>query len=138
MLWLGHADRRGYGVLPYSLDGTAKSLRATRCVVMLALGAETYEDVLLLPRWLDVCHHCDNPPCVNPEHLFVAPREMNMHDKVMKGRARKSHLTDDDIRAIREAYVPGGPNQYDLAARYGVSQVTIGKIVFRVTWRHVD
>lgn len=138
LLWIGTQDQRGYGLLHYKDGGRQRQLRASRCVVMLALGAETYEDVRLLPSWLDVCHTCDNPPCVNPEHLFIAPREMNMHDKVMKGRARKCHLTEGDVRAIREAYQPGVETQYSLARRFGVSQNTIGRIVHRLTWRHVD
>lgn len=140
LLWRGVRDPSGYGLLAYYDLPARKSryLRASRCVLMVGYGAVTWEDVKQVPRWLDACHTCDNPPCVNPDHLFAAPRAMNLHDMVMKGRAARSALTDDDVRAIRRAYGPGLETQHSLARRYGVSQVSIGKIVNRVTWRHVD
>ena len=94
-------------------------------------------------RW--VLHTCDNPPCVNPAHLFLGDRSANMRDRENKGRGNhpkgtahwKAKLTDDDVRTIRARYAAGGVTQEALAAEYGVQHPTIGQIVRYKHWRHV-
>jgi hypothetical protein len=103
-----------------------------------------------IPEGLHVCHHCDNPPCVNPAHLFLGTRSDNMRDMVAKGRhvastnpgtmARGSRqglskLTEQDVADIRERYAPG--NGVVLAREYGVHPRTIMRAVNGFTWGHV-
>lgn len=89
-------------------------------------------------------HTCDNPRCVNPEHLFVGNVVENMRDRSVKGRGnhprgaanKKTKLTDEQAREIRRKYA-GGKSQDSLAAEYGISQSTISSLVRRETWNHL-
>lgn len=77
---------------------------------------------------LDVCHTCDNPPCVNPAHLFLGTAKDNMRDMRRKGRGR-SKLSPAQVHEIRVLWAQGGIKQHELAERFGVAFQTISKIV---------
>lgn len=89
-----------------------------------------------------VCHRCDNPRCVNPEHLFLGTAADNARDKTQKGRNYTpsgelnhfSKLCEADVKQIRantELTIA------QLALQYGVSTTTIYKIIKGTTWRHL-
>ena len=88
---------------------------------------------------LFVLHTCDNPACVNPEHLFLGTHQDNSADKVTKNRQARGtaagnvKLNEQAITEILASTVP----DYSLAAQYGVSPATIHKIRLRQTWTHV-
>lgn len=92
---------------------------------------------------LQVCHKCDNPPCVNPDHLFLGTMADNMSDKVSKGRQAKGEangrvvLAEKQVQEVRDTYASGGVSQRKLAKQYGVCQRTITIIVNRKTWKHI-
>jgi hypothetical protein len=104
-----------------------------------------------IPDDLEICHRCDNPSCVRPDHLFLGTRTDNMRDCVTKGRfrfhpfpkghpymvkVRPSKLTEVDVRAIRLQYKQG-ETITELARSFGVTRSCVGFIVRRQTWKHI-
>jgi len=99
-----------------------------------------------------VCHHCDNPRCFEPLHLFLSTNQGNvadMHAKgfVYRGGAKNpvrgsNHpmavLTEDNVREIRDIYARDPlVTQRELAERFGVTQTLVGMIVRRKIWTHI-
>lgn len=95
-----------------------------------------------IPDGLNVLHHCDNPPCVRPDHLFLGTHRQNIADKVAKGRQHRgerhpfARLTTASVLAIRTRHV-GGDSVSELAAEFGVNRRTVRDAINRVTWGHV-
>jgi hypothetical protein len=121
--WVGAKTRKNYGTRRYK----GKLWRAHR--------AAWDEQVGPIPDGLWVLHRCDNPPCIRVSHLYLGTAKDNRADCVQKRReghagGRPSKLTAVQVVAIRARYIKGQrPNQYDLAAEYGVSQARINTIV---------
>jgi hypothetical protein len=94
-----------------------------------------------IPPGLHVCHKCDTPSCVNPDHLFLGTAADNMADKCAKGRGNfrrgmtsgRAKLTDADVVAIRA----DRRLQAEIAEAYGVSNPIISRIKSRKIWAHV-
>jgi hypothetical protein len=131
--WSGSKIIHGYGALRWN----GKHWRVHRLAYTLFVGP--------IPDGAEVCHRCDNPPCCNPDHLFLGSHVANMLDASTKGRLSgngdrigeangNSRLTVADVRAIRAS----GMTQVALAQKYGVSQPTISAIRLRKIWRSVD
>lgn len=93
------------------------------------------------------CHSCDNPSCVNPEHLFEGTHADNMADMRTKGRARFGHLqgsqqgrsklTEADIADIRQKLAEHVPQRI-IAEHYGVNRCTISRVKRNKNWTHVE
>ena len=81
-------------------------------------------------------HHCDNPGCINPQHLYLGTHKSNARDRDHRGRSNyfkgerngMSKLTDDDVLEIKELLVKGLLTQEDIGKSFGVSQPTISYI----------
>lgn len=79
-----------------------------------------------VPEGQSVLHHCDNPICVNPAHLFLGDQDANMKDAARKGRLAIERKRNRGKKAEAIArYLAGGVTQSDLAAAYGVHKLTI-------------
>jgi predicted Zn-ribbon and HTH transcriptional regulator len=100
-----------------------------------------------VPEGMKVCHHCDNPPCLNYRHLFLGTVQDNNEDKRLKKRhcfgetSGMAKLTEEQVREIRAKYVYDIKNraqrQLRLGEEYGVGQTVISAIVRRKTWKHI-
>lgn len=92
-----------------------------------------------------VCHRCDNPGCVNPEHLELGTHADNMDDMVDKGRQAKpkgedntkAKLTESQVREIRRLAEDGSLLQKEIGKMFGVSNGTVSDIKTRKIWRHL-
>lgn len=137
-VWQG-ALMGGYGYLVVT-DKPRRTVKAHRLSWELAAGHP-------VPDGLFVLHHCDNPPCVNPAHLYVGTKAQNARDRAVRRRGKEQHqngeandnakLTEAKVRAIFHAVHADGATQDAVAQYFGVSQVTVHRIVHRKTWRHL-
>lgn len=92
-----------------------------------------------------VCHTCDNPPCCNPDHLFLGDDMENSKDKIKKGRDRHaagemvggSVFTNSEVMEIRSSHVPYKNSAAKIARERGVHKSCIEKILQRVTWKSI-
>lgn len=136
--WKGSLSREnGYG--KFGLDG--KRHRAHVMSLVLAVGLDAD------PSKNQACHTCDNPPCVNPSHLYWGTRSDNMRDMVNRGRGKvpgikgeshyKSGLSEDDVRKMRNLFKAGGCTQFELADMFGITQSAVSLIVNNKNWKHV-
>jgi hypothetical protein len=82
--WTGPRRRRGYGAA--RVPGAGRRKESTHRLVMRCLGFDIEGKY--------VCHRCDNPPCINPDHLFVGTAKENVHDAMAKGRFVRRGLND--------------------------------------------
>lgn len=97
-----------------------------------------------IPDGMLVCHSCDNPPCVRPDHLFLGTHRDNMKDMLSKGRQRHdageacnaTKLTAEAVIDIRARSAVGVRSKV-LAAIHGVTSDNINRIVNRNTWKHI-
>lgn len=133
--WEWHPDflnQSGYGDICIG----ASHILAHRMSFVLFNGREP---------WAFVCHHCDNPRCVNPDHFFEGTNKENIQDCVRKGRMNdrrgekniKAKLTTEQVLAIRAADVSSRSAITKLRLYYGVDDSTIRFILEGKTWKHL-
>lgn len=125
-LWTGAKDSNGYGTIRLE----KKTYRTHSLSWELAYGKS--------PQGQCVCHKCDNPSCVNPEHLFLGSRKENTADMVNKNRGGDMviKLTPADVLAIREKY-SAGENYKTLSFTFGVHPQSIANIILRKSWKSI-
>lgn len=93
-----------------------------------------------IPRGLYVCHKCDVPACINPVHLFLGTAKQNQADSRNKGRSargRRNGMVQYDEDLIRAVFHAEGRN-FEIARRFGISDVHVAQIKTRKRWAHLD
>ena len=134
-LWIGATNKRGYGIF-------CCRPRKTRSNSGM-MGAHIFSwEFHKGPRnGLHVLHSCDNPACVNPDHLHLGTHQDNMKERDKRGRQAnrvgikngRATVTEDDVRAIRADL--RWPRF--IALDFGMPVSTIQKIRQFKTWKHV-
>lgn len=122
---------KGYG--RFIMPNLKKVFNANRIAYEIAFGA--------IPSGMFVCHRCDNPGCVNPNHLWLGTNKDNVDDKVSKNRQQKlkgsqhgrAKLLEQDVLDIRASSETGAA----LSRKYNVSDTVIYNIRNRKTWQHI-
>ncbi len=123
--WTWSRTKAGYGQIVYR----GAHHYAHRLAWEMTRGA--------IPGKLFVLHHCDNPCCCNPSHLFLGTIQDNTADMVAKGRHRVEYgethptakLTDAVVAEIRRRWIAGGISQVQLGKEYGVHSSWVSRIV---------
>lgn len=136
ILWTGSVNEHGYGFLSV---GTSRKNRRNKYAHRISYELKHGP----IPSDMKVLHRCDNPPCVNPDHLFLGTHSDNVADKIAKGRGAKgeqagpSKLTESQVIEIRRRYALGGISIKNLAAEFGMTFHPVWCIIRNRTWTHV-
>ncbi len=128
--WQGGVDRDGYGRVYVN----GKRTGSHRVAWFYVKGVWPTAHIL---------HSCDNPSCVNPNHLREGTDQDNRNDAVSRGRQARGEtngnvkLTEAQVIEIRERYADGGITYQSLGEMFGVRVASISRIVKRKYWRHI-
>lgn len=125
--WAAYKNKKGYGKM--SIFNTW----------IFAHRLSLYLNGIEIPDGKICCHRCDNPSCVNPEHLFLGTNEKNIEDAYKKGRLGSTRkffpiLTPDHVSDI-VSLLERGEKIRVIAARFGVKYHTIYDISIGKTWK---
>ena len=90
-----------------------------------------------IPEGMFICHHCDNPGCVNHRHLFLGTNDDNIMDAVKKGRWTQK-LTSEEVLEIRKLLAAGERLQREIAKDFGVCRQTVSLIKLGKIWRWLE
>ena len=121
--WQHNKDSRGYGMI--SIKGVY--YRAHR------YSYEYYKGAI---GGFNVLHKCDNPPCCNPDHLFLGNQNENALDMIKKGRSRVPTTPVEDILRIRKLFEEGLTRK-KISEQVGVSRRVVETILSGKSWKHI-
>lgn len=134
--WLAFKDKNGYGKLSLK-ERNRKSYSAHR------FSYELHHKIILSADQM-VCHNCDNPSCVNPNHLFLGDAKINKYDSVNKKRHAHGSTHGNAIlteELIREMIIKICNNEFNdvnhIAAHYSINRHLVSGILTGKNWSHV-
>lgn len=131
-IWTGYKDKTGRGRL--EIRQLPRDMWLASRLSFVIHGGK-------LPYNLEVCHHCDNPSCVNPIHLFLGTQKDNLQDAASKNRMPygennpNSKITSDDVRKIRTLYRAHLHTASELAQMFGIKKRNVFRILSGELWR---
>lgn len=139
-LWTGFRDKDGYG----GVKIRQVTYRASRIAYRIHTGND--------PGEMEVCHHCDNPPCVRGDHFFLGTNKDNQRDKWAKGRQNEafnlpenkargsrvntSKLSEDQVKKIIER-LKKGEGLTAIGNLYGITKQSVSAIKLGTNWKHL-
>lgn len=129
-VWKRAIHTYGYGVFHLSKERGCALVSAHRYSWELAHGP--------IVDGLFVLHKCDNPPCVNPNHLFLGTQKINVRDAALKGRIHTTKLSKEKAEAIRDLYMACTKARGTikrLAEHFGVHRHTIQNAIGAKTFK---
>lgn len=127
-LWTGGATSFGYGRFTRG-RATEGRTDAHRYAYEYFVGQ--------IPTGMEVCHRCDTPACVNPEHLFLGTRKDNSVDMMRKNRGPNSKLSPADILDIRSMDDGSRRVMRAVCEKYGITSNTFYRIRHNECWHHI-
>jgi len=134
--WTASTNQDGYGRICILVNGKKRWFQAHRISYYLNKGSIRDGKI--------ICHNCDNPACVNPDHLYSGTWADNTHDAVNRGMMNmgekngNSRFVKSQIIEIRNKYATGKYSYRQIANEYDTYPMTICGIVRRKSWRHVE
>jgi len=141
-LWEGHTSHNGYGRLHIYINDKRKIVPAHRLSWEIHNGP--------VPKGILVLHKCDNPPCVNPDHLFLGTNKDNTQDSLMKGRACLTNckpqkgekngsaiLNENMVESVRYQRKNYNYTFKELAGLFNISPSQIANIIHGRSWRNI-
>lgn len=140
-IWTAFTDKNGYG---HFFPESRKRVSAHRFSYLVAHGNIPKADTRF--GTANILHRCDNPSCVNPDHLFAGTEGDNARDRQKKGRSvipdnsggnhGMARLSEAEVIAARKSWIDGEP-QASIARRLGLHPSTISRAVRGENWRHI-
>jgi len=130
--WTGSVARNGYG----QIRRNGRLITVTRLVMHFTSGFD-------LDSKLNVLHKCDNPKCINKDHLYTGTAKDNVNDKVSRKRHTYGHkvwkakLSDGDIPKIFEMH-KSGMGKREIARHFNIAYSSIWRILNKQAWKHAQ
>ena len=132
-VWRGYRHKQGYGRFKWR----GQNRLAHRLSVQFTTGKE-------IPWQVHALHRCDNPPCVNPEHIFLGNHRANMADMRRKGRHAHGErsglavLTEKEVKRLRVIGASKLLTHSEMALIFGIDKSNVTRVLNRQNWAHSE
>ena len=123
--WTAYKNEKGYGRFLWPKSGHRSMMMAHRFSYIVHYGA--FDESLF------ILHKCDNPSCVNPEHLFTGTHQDNVRDMLEKGRDTQRKLTESDVIKIRGLAENGTPS-LEISRMYNIDKAHAWAVTRGKSW----